>query len=162
MQLEGEVGHLHTEKKYLLAIVTFVRGAEGDRATSPSSASRKGSIDAPRASLEVQMQRYFMQLAGEAGHFTQRKNYLLAIVSFVRGAEGDEATSPSFAAENAAIDASSSSLEALIATRYMQRGPEGSALLTANKISVCRSLIVSKRRGRQGNVALFYSLKRCD
>ena len=34
--------------------------------------------------------------------------------------EGDEATSPSFVAENAAIDASSSSLEALIATRYMQ------------------------------------------
>ena len=34
--------------------------------------------------------------------------------------EGDEATSPSFTAENEAIDASSSSLEAPIATRYMQ------------------------------------------
>ena len=96
-----------------------------------------------------------MQLEGEVGHLHTEKKYLLAIVSFVRGTEGHEATSPSFAAENAAIDASSSSLEALIATRYMQREPEGSTLLTANKIPVCRSLIVSKRRGRRGNVALF-------
>ena len=44
------------------------------------------------------------------------KNYLLALFTFVRGVEGDEAPSPSFAAENEAIDASSSSLEALIAT----------------------------------------------
>ena len=56
-----------------------------------------------------------MQLAGKAGHFTHRKNYLLPIVSFVHGAEGDEATSPSFVGEKAAIDASSLSLEALSA-----------------------------------------------
>ena len=53
-----------------------------------------------------------MQLAGKAGHFTHGKNYLLPIFSFVRGAEGDKATSPSFVGENAAIDASSLSLEA--------------------------------------------------
>ena len=47
--------------------------------------------------------------------------------------EGDEATSPSFEAENEAIDASSPSLEALIATRYMQRRCDGSTLPTANK-----------------------------
>ena len=38
----------------------------------------------------------------------------------------------------------------------------GSTLPTANKKPVCRSLIVCKRRGRQGNVALFYSRKRSD
>ena len=43
-------------------------------------------------------------------------NYLLAFSTFVCGVEGDEATSPSFAAKNKAIDASRSSLEALIAT----------------------------------------------
>ena len=42
--------------------------------------------------------------------------------------EGDEATSPSFVAENAAIEVSSSSLEALIATRYIQRGCKRAAL----------------------------------
>ena len=59
------------------------------------------------------MERDFMQLAGEARHFAHRKNYLLAIFSFVHGAAGDEATSPSFLAEYAVIDASNSSLEAL-------------------------------------------------
>ena len=48
------------------------------------------------------MKCYFMQLEGEAGHFTHGENYLLTILSFVPGVEGDEATSPSFAAENEA------------------------------------------------------------
>ena len=61
-------------------------------------------------------------MAGKAEHFGHgKKTYLLAIFTFVHGVEGDEATSPSFASENAAIDASSSSLEALIATLQMQR-----------------------------------------
>ena len=83
---------------------------------SPSSASRNGSIDASKLSLEAQMERDFKQLEGKVRHFAHEKNYLLALFTFVRGVEDDEATSPSFAAENEAIDASSSSLEALIAT----------------------------------------------
>ena len=80
---------------------SFVRGPEGDRATSPSSASRNGSIDASRLSLEAQMQRYFMQLEGEAGPLcTRKKNYLLVTFSFFRGSEGDRATSPSSASRN--------------------------------------------------------------
>ena len=110
------LGILHTEKNYLLAFLTFVCGAEGDRATSPSSASGNGSIYASRSSPEAQIARYFLQLEDEVGHFHTEKNYLLALSSFVRGVEGDEATSPSFTAGNEAIDASSSSLEALIAT----------------------------------------------
>ena len=70
MLLEGEVGHFAHEKSYLLALFTFFCGAEGDRATPPSFSSRNGSIDASSSSLEVQMERNFMQLAGEAGHFT--------------------------------------------------------------------------------------------
>ena len=50
------------------------------------------------------------------GTLHTEKNYLFALFIFFCGVEGDEATSPSFAAENQAIDASSSSLEALIAT----------------------------------------------
>ena len=45
----------------------------------------------------------------------QTKRLFADLRVFTRG-EGDEATFPSFAAENAAIDASSSSLEAFIAT----------------------------------------------
>ena len=62
------------------------------------------------------MERDFMQLEGEVGHFAHGKNYLLALFNLVRGVESDKAMSPSFAAENQAIDASSSLLEALIAT----------------------------------------------
>ena len=45
----------------------------------------------------------------------QTKRLFADLLLFTSG-EGDEATSPSFAAENAAIDASSALLEALIAT----------------------------------------------
>ena len=55
------------------------------------------------------------------GTLHTEKNYLIAFFTFVRGVEGDEATSPSFAAENKAIDASSSSLEALVTTLEMQK-----------------------------------------
>ena len=110
------MGTLHMKKNYLFALFTFVRGTEGGRATSPSFASRNGSIDASRLSLEAQMKRDLMQLEGKVGHFAHEKNYLLALFTFVRGVEDDEATSPSFATENEATDASSSSLEAVIAT----------------------------------------------
>ena len=117
MLLEGEVACFAREKKtYLLALFAFVCGSEGDRATSPSSASRNGPIDASKASLEAQMERDFMQLAGEIGHSAHGKKSQLAILSFVHGAESDEATSSSFVAENTTIGASNSSLEALGAT----------------------------------------------
>ena len=48
--------------------------------------------------------------------FTTANKYLFADLLFFTAGEGDEATSPSVAAENVAIDASSSSLEAPIAT----------------------------------------------
>ena len=69
-----KLGTLHTEKNSLLALFTFVRGAKGDRATSPSFASGNGSIHASRLSLEAQMERDFILLEGEARHFAHRKN----------------------------------------------------------------------------------------
>ena len=61
------------KKTYLLALFTFVCGAEGDRGKSPSFASRNGSIGASRFSLQPQMERDFMQMEGEVGHFAHRK-----------------------------------------------------------------------------------------
>ena len=49
------------------------------------------------------------------GVFTMANKCLFADLLFFIAREGDEATSPSFAAENAAIEASSASLEAFIA-----------------------------------------------
>ena len=66
---QAKLGTLDTEENYLLAIFTFVRGAVGDRATLPSSASRNGCSYASRLSLETEMERDFTQLEGEVGHF---------------------------------------------------------------------------------------------
>ena len=43
---KAKLGTLCTEKNYLLVTFSFVRVSEGDRATSPSSSSRNGFIDA--------------------------------------------------------------------------------------------------------------------
>ena len=155
-----------------------------------------------------------MQRACKLQHFTHGKqNTCLPIFNYLQA----ERATPSFVAENEAIDASSSSLEALIATLQMQRASKrqnfthgkqntclpifnylqaeratrqrrpllqlktkrlmlparrwkrllqlykckgqanGRTLPTANRIRVCRSLIICKWRGRRGNVALFCS-----
>ena len=50
--------------------------------------------------------------------------YQFADLLIFTSGEGDEATSPSFTAENSGIDVSSVLLEALIATKQMQWGCE--------------------------------------
>ena len=81
---------------------------------------------------------------GTAALYPRQTKYLFADFQLFTGREGDKATSPSFATENEAIDVSSDELEALIATRYMQMGCDGSTLLTTNKILICQSLIAYK------------------
>ena len=103
---KAKLGTLHTEKNYLFAFLTFVHGGQSDRVASPSFARRNGSIDASKLSLKVQMERYFMVLEGYVGNFAHGKNYMLAIFTFVYGAEGDEAMSPSSSRRNRSIDAS--------------------------------------------------------
>ena len=68
-----------------------------------------------------------------AAFYPRQTKHLFADLSVFTSGEGDEVTSPSLEAENEAIEASSSSLEALIATRYMERGCDGSILPTASK-----------------------------
>ena len=80
---KAKFGTLHKGKNYLLVLFTFVHGIEGDKATSPSFASRHGSIDASRLSLEAQMERDLMQLEGEVGHFAHGKK-LLALAFYLR------------------------------------------------------------------------------
>ena len=59
--------HFTHGKKYPLAIFSFVRDAEGDGATSPSSSSRNGSIDTSRSSPEAQMEHYFCSWKAKLG-----------------------------------------------------------------------------------------------
>ena len=57
----------------MLALFTFVYGTKDGRATSPSFEGKNGSIDASKLSLEAQMERNFMLLKGEVGHFAYEK-----------------------------------------------------------------------------------------
>ena len=91
----------------------------GDRTTSPSFASGNGSIDASRSLPEAQIDRYFLQPEDEVGHFTHGKKCLLALLTFVHGAEGDRETSPSSASRNRSIDAARALLEAQIERDFM-------------------------------------------
>ena len=138
LQPEDEVGHFTQGKNACLHVLTFVHGAEGDKATSPSFASRHKSIDASRLSLKAQIECAFMQLAGKAEHFGQgKKNYLLAIFSFVHGAEGDEATLPAFASRHKSIDASKLSLEGQMERDFMQLEGEVGHFAHGKKIPAC-------------------------
>lgn len=119
MHLTCKVVQFTHRKKYLLVTLSFVHGVKGNGAMSPSSASINGLINAYKASLGVQMAHYFIQLCAKLGTLHMEMNYLLAILSFLCGTEGDGATLLSFAAKNGTIDASSSSLDAPIATHHM-------------------------------------------
>ena len=89
---------------------------EGDEATSPSSVAENAEIDASSSSLEALIATRYIQRGCEREHFTHGKEKcLFADLLLFESGEGDEATSPSFAASNAGIYASSALLEALIA-----------------------------------------------
>ena len=90
------------------------------------------------------------------------KNYLLSIFSFLRSPEGDGTTSPSFTTVKDLIDGPSASLEALIVTWCKQWGCKWEQFTHGKQIPVCQSFAFCERRGRRGNVALFYNKLRAD
>ena len=113
---KSKLGTFHTKKNYLLALFIFVHGVEDDEATSPSFAAENAAIEASSSSLEALIAtRCSRGDANGSTLCTASKNLFADLEVFTSG-EGNEATSPSFAAENTGIDASSSSLEVLIAT----------------------------------------------
>ena len=87
--------------------------------------------------------------------FTTANKYLFADLLFIESGEGDEPASPSFAAENESLDASSSSLEASIANYYMRGGCKWGRFHNGKQILVCRSFILYSSKGQRSNVSLF-------
>ena len=102
---------------FLIAnLLVFFQG-DGERATLGSLATRCASNGTYRSSLRGKWQvTYFLHVACEGGHFTVGNKLPACNLSFVGGAEGDGETSTSGASTTGSIDASSSSLEALITT----------------------------------------------
>ena len=121
---EANGSGLRTVNKYLFADLLLFTSGEGDGATSPSCATVNGSIDASSSSLEASIPTQQMRGDANRSSFTMANKYLFADLLLFTSGEGDEATSPSFTAENSWIDVSSALLKALIATKQMQWGCE--------------------------------------
>ena len=102
---------------FLIAnLLVFFQG-DDERAALGSLATRCASNGSYRSSLRGKWQvTYFLHVACKGGHFTVGNKLPACNLSFVGGAEGDGETSTSGASTNGSIDASSSSLEALITT----------------------------------------------
>ena len=112
------------ETNYLLGILSFVHGEKSDGTTQLSSASVNGSIDASNTLLEAPIATQHTWGDTNRSSFTMANKYMFANLLLFMSGKGDEETSPSFVAENSGIGACSSSLEAPIATQYMQWGCE--------------------------------------
>ena len=84
---------------------------------SPSFTAENLGIDGSSALLEALIATKQMQWGCEWGRFIHGKQIPVCQSLLFKSGEGDEAASPSFAAENSGIDVSSALLEALIATK---------------------------------------------
>ena len=117
MQLEGEVGHFaHGKKTTCLRFLPLfmVQRATGERRLLLQV--EMGRLMLPDCLWKRTVNMTSCSWKAKLGTLHTEKYYLLALFTFVCGVEGDEETSPCFAAENQAIDVSGSSLEAAIAT----------------------------------------------
>ena len=117
VQLEGEVGHFaHGKKPTCLRFLPLFMAQRATGQRRPLLQVEMGRLMLPDCLWKRTVNVTSCNWKAKLGTLHMEKNYLLALFTFVCGVEGDEATSPSFLAENQAIDASSSSLEAVIAT----------------------------------------------
>ena len=148
---------LPTANKYLFADLFLFKSGEGDEATSPSFAVEMRGLMLPACCWKQSLQH--RKCSGDANRsgLSTANNYLFADLIFFTDGEGDEATSPSFSAANKGNYASSALLEVLIATKQMQWGCEWERFTHGKQLPVCRSFPFYERRGRRGNVALFYN-----
>ena len=102
--------------KYLLADLLLFESGEGNKATSPSCATENKSIDASNSSMEMPIATHHMRGDANENSLPMAIKCLFANILFFVAREANEATSPSFEAENVGIDASSALLVVLIAT----------------------------------------------
>ena len=151
------MGTLHTKKNTCLRVfhLLMAQRATGQRRTLVQV--QRGRLMLPDRRWKRKWHVASCSWYSKLGSLHTEKIYLLANLSFVRGAEGDWATSPSFSIVNGPIDASSSSLEAPIATFYMRRGCEREQFSHGKQMPVCRSFILYSWRGRRSNISLFFS-----
>ena len=109
--------------KYLFADLFLFKSGEGDEATSPSFAVEMQGLMLPARCWKRSLQQSKWSGDANGSGLPTANNYLFADLFFFMSGEGDEVTSPSFTTRYVAIEASSTSLEALIASLLPACGP---------------------------------------
>ena len=130
--------------------IFFLCSVEGDGTMSPSLAIVKVLIEASRASLEVLIATWYMQLGCKREHSTHGKQR--PICQSLLFVSGEGATSNFFTTRYKSIQASIASLETLIASWYMQWGCKPKHFNHGKQMLVCQSFTFCKQRGRRGGV----------
>ena len=101
-----------------LLIFYFLLAERATRQRRPLLQLKTSRLMLPARRWKPPLQLLTCGVDANGGIFTIANKYLSADLLFFTPGEGDEATSPSFAAENAAIEASSASLEVLITSLF--------------------------------------------
>ena len=148
--------------KCLFAKRLLFASGEGDGATSPSFKTSCTPNQAFSTSLEVLIPTWYVQEGCKQEYLTHGKQMPICKCSTLTSVEGDEATSPSFTTHYMQIHVSNASLEAFIATWYVQRGCKREHFTQGKQMLVSESFTFCERRGRRGNVALLCNTLRAD
>ena len=78
----------------------------------------------------------------KGSNFPKANKYLFTNLLLFGSGEGDDTMSPSFATKNIAIDATTASLEVLLAIYNMQVGCEGDHFANGKRLLVCQSFVL--------------------
>ena len=149
---------LPTANNYLFADLFLFKSGEGEEATSPSFATSYEPIQASNPCWKCSFQVGAFSEDANANISPTANKYLFADLFLFKSGEGDEATSPSFAAEMQGLMLPACCWKHLLQHRKCGDA-NGSGLPDGKQLPVCRSFILYRRRGRRGNVALFFSCK---
>ena len=142
---------------YLFANLLFFVSKEGNRVMLPSCATTNMVIDASNILLEALIATYQMQRLVNESTFSLTNNNMFANLLFLTNTEDDRVMLPSCTTVIVAIDASSTSLEAVIGTYDMHGDGKGEHFANGKQLHVYQSFVFYKKRGIQGNVSPFFN-----
>ena len=150
-----KLGILHPEKNACLHFLPLFMAQKVIGKRHPLLQVETGRLMLPKRCWKCKLNVTSCSWQAKLNTLDTEKNYLLAIFNFVHGAEGDEATSPSFPSRHKSIDASRMSLEAQMERAFMQLEGKVGHFAHGKKLAACAFYLCSWCRGRRGNVALF-------
>ena len=150
--------------KCLFANLLLFGSEEGDEATSPSFTTNYTSIQASSPSLETLISAWCVQWDANCEHVNHGKQMpVCQSFSFLRAERATRQRHPLLQQVTRLIQASSASHGNAHFSLVRSVGMQTASTFTHGKqMPVCQSFSFCERRGRRGNVALFYNKLRID